>query len=101
MRGHSRPEPERRPGVPPDEPGPRGRPGRLRGLVLREEGAVLVLADASGKEQRIDRPAIAESRTTGLSPMPANLGDQLDAGELRDLLAFLLAQRPADAASPR
>src|SRR5262249_47608739 len=42
------------------------------GLVLREEGEVLILADALGKEVRIPKAAIEERTISQMSPMPAN-----------------------------
>jgi putative heme-binding domain-containing protein len=64
------------------------------GLLLREEGQVLVLADAQGKEQRIDKAQIDERVIAPLSPMPANVAEQIPERDFFDLLAFLLAQRP-------
>src|SRR5205807_9292120 len=49
----------------------------LSGLVLREEGEVVILADAQGKEVRVTRSSIEERSTSQLSPMPANLVDQI------------------------
>jgi putative heme-binding domain-containing protein len=68
----------------------------VAGLVLREEGEVIVLADAQGKEQRVPKKAVAERVVSQLSPMPANFGEQLNGTDLHDLLAYLLAQRTKD-----
>jgi putative heme-binding domain-containing protein len=68
----------------------------LSGLLLREEGQVLVLADAQGKEVRVGRDQVEESRVVQASPMPANLADQIAEDDFHHLLAFLLAQVPAD-----
>jgi putative heme-binding domain-containing protein len=65
----------------------------LTGLALREEGAVLILADEQGKEQRIPTSDIDERKLVPLSPMPANAAEKLSEAEFYDLLAFLLAQR--------
>jgi len=65
----------------------------LTGLVLREEGAVLVLADEQGKEQRIPLNDIDERKQVKLSPMPANVAEKLSEPEFYDLVAFLLQQR--------
>ncbi|HEY1375437.1 MAG TPA: PVC-type heme-binding CxxCH protein [Gemmataceae bacterium] len=65
----------------------------LTGLVLREEGAVIVLADAQGKEQRIERKQVAEREVSPLSPMPANWADQIAEKDFDDLIAYLLDQR--------
>lgn len=67
----------------------------ISGLLLREEGEVLVMADAKGAESRIDRARVEERRVDPISPMPANLGDQIGDAEFSELLAFLLAQVPA------
>jgi putative heme-binding domain-containing protein len=64
----------------------------VSGLLLREEGEVLVLADAQGKEQRHPKSAVAERLVSQLSPMPANLAD-LPEADFYHLLAYLLAQQ--------
>jgi putative heme-binding domain-containing protein len=77
--------------------------GRLvTGLLLREEGEVLVLADSQGKEVRIARDQVEEQTVSPLSPMPANFAEQIDPAELDDLIAFLLAPPPPrqEAAEP-
>ncbi len=68
------------------------------GLLLREEGAVLVMADAQGKEVRIKRADVEQKAVLPLSPMPANFAEQIPEGEFADLLAYLLAQQAAEAA---
>lgn len=65
----------------------------LTGLVLREEGEVIVLADNQGKEQRVEKSQVAEREVSPLSPMPANWAEQIPEREFQDLLAYLLAQR--------
>jgi putative heme-binding domain-containing protein len=68
--------------------------GRLvNGLVLREEGEVVVLADAQGKEVRVPKGSIEERQVSPLSPMPSNFAEQISEPELHHLLAYLLAQR--------
>lgn len=66
---------------------------QLSGLVLREEGEVVVLADAQGKEVRVEKAEIDQRETQPLSPMPANWGDVIAEKDLYDLLAYLLSQR--------
>jgi putative membrane-bound dehydrogenase-like protein len=74
--------------------------GRIAsGLVLREEGEVLVLADSQGKEVRVDKKSIEERTISPLSPMPANLVEQIPEADFYNLLAFLLEQRPAQGKS--
>jgi putative heme-binding domain-containing protein len=64
------------------------------GLLLREEGAVLILADAQGKELRVPKDTVEERTTAQMSPMPSNLSDQIAEADFYDLLSFLLAQQP-------
>jgi putative heme-binding domain-containing protein len=68
----------------------------LSGLVLREEGEVVVLADAQGKEQRVAKGSVAERTVTTLSPMPANFDQSISEADLNHLLAYLLTLRPKD-----
>jgi putative heme-binding domain-containing protein len=63
------------------------------GIIVREEGPVVVLVDSKGNEQRIAKSKIEQRTQTKLSPMPANVIDLLSAQELNDLLAYLLKQR--------
>jgi putative heme-binding domain-containing protein len=65
----------------------------VSGLLLREEGAILVVADAQGKEVRVPKQKVEERTTTPLSPMPANLTDQVSEPDLYRLLAYLLSQK--------
>ena len=65
----------------------------LTGLLLSEEGDVLVLADAEGKSQRIAAADIEDRSVSPLSPMPANFDQRIPEEEFRRLIAFLLAQR--------
>jgi putative heme-binding domain-containing protein len=66
----------------------------LSGLVLREEGEIVVLADSQGKEIRIPKTDIEQRTVSPLSPMPANLVDQIPEADFYNLLAYLLSQRP-------
>lgn len=66
----------------------------VSGLVLREEGEILVLADSLGKEVRVDKKDVEEKIVSQLSPMPANLVKQIPEADFYNLLAFLLLQRP-------
>ena len=67
--------------------------GVLNGLVLREVGEVVVLADQNGKEISVKKDDIDERRVSPLSPMPANLVETIGEKEFYDLMAYLLAQR--------
>ena len=73
----------------------------VSGLLLREEGEVLIVADSQGKEVRVPKSSVDERATSPLSPMPANLVDQIAEGDFYSLMAFLLSKREASqAASP-
>ena len=65
----------------------------ISGLLLREEGEVLIVADAQGKEVRVPRSSVEERTTAQLSPMPANLADQIAVPEFNDLMSYLLMHR--------
>jgi putative heme-binding domain-containing protein len=65
----------------------------VSGLLLREEGDVLVLADAQGKEVRVPKPTVEERSTAQLSPMPANMAEQIAEPEFYDLMTYLLSHR--------
>jgi putative membrane-bound dehydrogenase-like protein len=65
----------------------------VSGLVLREEGAVLVLADSQGKEVRVEKAKIDERSTSQQSPMPADLVSQIGEADFHHLMAYLLEQR--------
>jgi putative heme-binding domain-containing protein len=65
----------------------------IPGLVLREEGAVVVLADNQGKEVRVAKKDIEQRTVSPLSPMPGNFAEVIPEAEFHDLMAYLLAQR--------
>lgn len=67
----------------------------LTGLVLREEGDIVVFADEQGKELRLKSSDIEERRQTTLSPMPANVAEKITEAEYYDLLQYLLEQKTA------
>jgi putative heme-binding domain-containing protein len=64
------------------------------GLVVREVGQTVVLVDAQGKETQIAKSNVAERRVLPLSPMPANVADQLTEQEFYNLMGYLLSQHP-------
>ncbi len=66
----------------------------VSGLLLREEGEVIVIADAQGKEVRLAKNAVEERTMAPVSPMPANFAEQISEADFYKLLAFLLTQRP-------
>jgi putative heme-binding domain-containing protein len=68
--------------------------GRIvSGLLLREDGQVLVIANAQGQEVRVSKSAIDDRQTSPLSPMPANFADQIPETDFYRLLAYLLSKR--------
>jgi putative heme-binding domain-containing protein len=72
----------------------------LTGLLLRDEGAVLVLADSQGRDVRVPKGEVAEQTVNPLSPMPANWADAMTPEELANLLSFLLEQKKVKAILP-
>jgi putative heme-binding domain-containing protein len=66
---------------------------QLTGMLVREEGAVYVLADAEGKEQRIPKADVDKRVTTAMSPMPANFGEKIKEDDFYNLMAYLLELR--------
>ncbi len=68
----------------------------VSGLLLREEGEILVLADAQGKDVRVARDQVEERTIAPLSPMPANMAEQIPEGDFYKLIAYLLSQRPSE-----
>ena len=66
----------------------------IRGLLLRVEGTVLVMANEEGKEVRVPEAEIERNVVTNLSPMPANMETALPQKEFLDLMSYLLDQRP-------
>ena len=65
----------------------------VSGLLLREEGEVLIVADSQGKEVRVPKSSVEERSTSPLSPMPANLIDQIRQRLLSPDGVFALASR--------
>jgi putative membrane-bound dehydrogenase-like protein len=65
----------------------------VSGLLSREEGEVLIMVDAQGKEIRVPKSSVEERTTSPLSPMPANLADQITEADFYRLMAFLLSHR--------
>jgi putative heme-binding domain-containing protein len=70
----------------------------LIGLALREEGSILVLGDAQGKEVRVPLDEIEERVISPLSVMPANVPDLVSEADFVHLLGYLLSQRGEQAA---
>jgi putative heme-binding domain-containing protein len=64
----------------------------VRGLLLREEGEVLVMADDKGKEVPVPKKDVDERSTVQQSPMPATFAEQIPETDFYNLMAFLLKQ---------
>ena len=62
------------------------------GLLRREEGELIVLADATGKEVGVQKSKVARRAESPLSLMPGNFGEVMSPEEFNDLLAFLLSK---------
>ena len=67
----------------------------VTGLVRREEGALLVLADPLGKEFNVPKADIEERKQTQISLMPSNVGETITPADFADLATFLLEQKTA------
>jgi len=65
----------------------------ISGLVLREEGQLLVVQEAADKETKVALKDIAQRVLSQLSPMPGNVVDALPEADFYDLISFLLQQR--------
>jgi putative heme-binding domain-containing protein len=65
----------------------------LPGLFRREEGDLLVLADATGREFTVPKSDVAKREESPLSPMPDNFGEAIPTADFDHLLAFLLSRR--------
>jgi putative membrane-bound dehydrogenase-like protein len=65
----------------------------VNGFGPREEGKTLVLFDQTGKPVRVQLDDVAEKHVLPLSPMPANLSEQIPENDFLHLLAYLLSQQ--------
>lgn len=57
-------------------------------LLLREEGEVLILADARGKDIRVPAANVEERSLSQLSPIPARFADQISEPDFYNLLGY-------------
>jgi putative heme-binding domain-containing protein len=64
----------------------------VSGLLRREEGELIVLADSTGKENSYDKGKVKRRVTSALSLMPSNFGETIKPDEFTDLVAFLLSK---------
>ncbi len=65
----------------------------VSGLLLRDAGAVVVIADLQGKEVQVPIADIEERSISPLSPMPANWGERIPPEQFSNVMAYLLSQR--------
>ena len=65
----------------------------LVGLIRRNEGETIVLADNKGKEFTVAKSDIDEQQLSTLSLMPANFGESMPAEDFQHLMGFLLSQQ--------
>lgn len=63
----------------------------LTGLVRRQEGALLVLADGEGKEFTVPEKDILKRTLNADSLMPSDFGEKLEPAAFNDLMTFLLS----------
>lgn len=70
----------------------------VTGLVVREEGQVLIVVNEMGKELRVAKGDVDEQRLLKISPMPANIAEQLSDDDFYHLVAYLLSLKSAPAA---
>ena len=61
------------------------------GLLRREEGELLVIADSAGKELSVPKAQVERRALSPLSPMPSNFSELIPPPEFNDLVAFLMA----------
>jgi putative heme-binding domain-containing protein len=68
--------------------------GVASGLLRREEGGQMVLADIQGKESSIAQSNVVKRDEADTSLMPPAFGQTIAPADFNDLLAYLLSQRP-------
>jgi putative heme-binding domain-containing protein len=65
----------------------------VSGLFRREDGDLLVFADATGKEFSVKKADVTERKESEQSLMPENFSETIPPAQFNQLLAFLLSQR--------
>ncbi|MCI0541870.1 MAG: DUF4038 domain-containing protein, partial [Verrucomicrobiales bacterium] len=66
----------------------------LTAVIAGDTGDELLLADPAGKTTHVAKSRIASTRPSALSLMPEGLLDRLGPAQVRDLMTFLLTERP-------
>jgi putative heme-binding domain-containing protein len=64
----------------------------VAGILRREEGDTLVVADATGKEITLQKSKIKRAVQSNLSLMPSNFGEIIKGEDFDDLLGYLLTK---------
>ncbi|MDB5291176.1 MAG: Cytochrome c [Phycisphaerales bacterium] len=64
----------------------------VAGILRREEGDTLVIADATGKEVTLQKSKIKRAVQSNLSLMPSNFGEIIKAEDFDDLVGYLLTK---------
>jgi len=67
----------------------------LAGVGLHENGQLLVMSDATGKEVSVEKDRVKKKTVSMISLMPPNFEQVFSASDLSDLVAFLMAQSAA------
>ena len=67
----------------------------LAGVGLRENGKLLVMSDATGKEVSVEKDQVKKKTISLISLMPPNFEQVLSQNDLNDLLGFLMSQSAA------
>lgn len=71
----------------------------VTGLLRREEGGRVVLADQTGKEFSLATDDIEQRKDSTESLMPANFAETMTAQQIQHVVAYLLTQQSATAAT--
>jgi putative heme-binding domain-containing protein len=72
----------------------------LSGLLVREEGATLILVDNKGQEFSVPKADVDEQTTSGLSLMPGNWGEVIPPADVNELIAELPRQTQPPTSGP-
>ncbi len=67
----------------------------LTAVIASDTGGDLLLAEPSGKTTRVAKSNITSTRPSAISLMPEGLLQTLKPAQVRDLMTFLLTERPA------
>jgi putative heme-binding domain-containing protein len=63
----------------------------LSGFGLREEGPTLVFHDSQGEQVRVPLAEVVDRSRSTVSPMPANVAEQMPERDFYALMAYLLS----------